>query len=177
IRQFLQSRQHRRVEWAREPDSRYNTRSLESERLLISATTASVKTGSDNVSFRQPTKQDGAAIAQIVRDTGVLDSNSVYAYLLIGEHFGDTSVVAELDGRIAGFISAYCPPAQPDTIFVWQVGVTAAGRGRRIATRMLFEIVRRTASAHVRYLDTTISPDNVPSMALFRGFARKLDTE
>jgi len=136
-----------------------------------------VKTGSDNVSFRQPTKQDGAAIAQIVRDTGVLDSNSVYAYLLIGEHFGDTSVVAELDGRIAGFISAYCPPAQPDTIFVWQVGVTAAGRGRRIATRMLFEIVRRTASAHVRYLDTTISPDNVPSMALFRGFARKLDTE
>lgn len=127
--------------------------------------------------FREPDKHDGAAIGQLVRDTRVLDANSVYVYLLIGEHFGRTSVMAETGGQCAGFISAYCPPDKPDTVFVWQVGVAEVGRGQGIATRMLLEILRRPACAHVRYLDTTISPDNTASMALFRGLARRLDTD
>lgn len=130
--------------------------------------------GQAEVHFREPSKHDGADIAQMVRDTGVLDVNSVYVYLLIGEHFSRTSVFAEIDEQCAGFISAYCPPDKPDTVFVWQVGVADAGRGRGIATRMLLEILRRPACAHVRYLDTTISPDNEPSMALFRSLARRL---
>lgn len=128
------------------------------------------------MTFREPTKHDGAAIAQLVESTGVLDVNSVYAYLLVGEHFGRTSVIAEVNGQLAGFISAYCPPDKPHTVFVWQVGVAAAGRGRGIATRMLCAILRREACAHIRYLDTTISPSNEASMALFRGLARKLGT-
>lgn len=114
---------------------------------------------------------------QLVQDTGVLDLNSAYAYLVIAEHFGPTSVVTELDGELVGFISAYCPPYKPETVFVWQVGVAEAGRGKGIATRMLIEIVKRQACGHVRYLDTTISPSNAPSQALFRGFARRLDAE
>lgn len=135
------------------------------------------KSSDAEVSFREPTQEDGAAIAQLVHDTGVLDTNSVYAYLLVTEHFGRTSVIAEVGRELAGFISAYCPPDIADTVFVWQVGVADAGRGRGIATRMLLEILRRPACAHVRYLDTTISPDNEPSMALFRSLARKLGTE
>lgn len=130
-----------------------------------------------SVVFREPDKFSGAEIARLVLDTGVLDVNSAYAYMLVGEHFGRTSVIAEVEGQLAGFISAYCPPDKPDTVFVWQVGVADAGRGRGLATRMLFEIVRRPACAHVSHLDTTISPSNTASMALFRGFARKLGTD
>lgn len=146
--------------------------------LAISSTdTASDRSAEPDIAFRQPDKHDGASIARLVRDTGVLDVNSEYAYLLVGEHFGRTSVIAEVDGQLAGFISAYCPPDKPDTVFVWQVGVAEAGRGRGIATRMLQAIVRRPACAQVSYLDTTISPSNTASMALFRGFARKLGTD
>jgi len=106
----------------------------------------------------------------------VLDANSVYAYLLIAEHFDRTSVVAEVDGQLGGFISAYCPPDKPDTVFVWQVGVSDKGRGQGLATRMLFEILLRPACARVSYLETTISPSNTASMALFRGLGSKLDT-
>lgn len=112
-----------------------------------------------------------------MRDSGVLDVNSVYVYLLIGEHFSRTSVVAETDGQLAGFISGYPVPDKPDTVFVWQVGVADAGRGQGIATRMLLEILRRPACAQVRYLNTTISPSNAASMALFRGLARRLGTD
>ena len=112
----------------------------------------------------------------------MLDLNSAYAYLLLGEHFADTSVVAELldaDGskQIIGFISAYLPPSKSDTVFVWQVGVAEAGRGRGVATGMLYEIVRRPVCKTVTHLDTTVGPSNDASMALFRGFAKKLGTE
>lgn len=107
----------------------------------------------------------------------MLDRNSVYAYLLVAEHFADTSVVAERDGQLLGFISAYRPPPKPDTVFVWQVGVAKAGRGSGVATGMLFDIIRRPACAPVRYLDTTVGPSNKASQALFRGFARRLGTD
>ena len=97
--------------------------------------------------------------------------------MLIGEHHASTSVVAEIDGELVGFITAYILPEKPDTVFVWQVGVAEAGRGKGLATRMLFQILKRQACADVRYLDTTIGPSNEPSQALFRGLARRLDTE
>lgn len=144
--------------------------------------TSSTSVDNAKVVYRQPAVDDGAAIWQLVKDTGVLDLNSPYAYLLFGEHFNATSVVAELveaDGskQIIGFISAYLPPSKADTVFVWQVGVAEAGRGRGVATGMLYEIVRRPACQSVTHLDTTVGPSNDASMALFRGFARKLDTQ
>ncbi|WP_353224814.1 diaminobutyrate acetyltransferase [Salinisphaera hydrothermalis] len=131
---------------------------------------------SDEVQFRPPAKHDGAGILRLVHDLGVLDPNSAYAYMLIGEHHADTSVVAEIDGRLAGFITAYILPRYPDILFVWQVGVSEAGRGQGLATRMLFEILKRPACFDVHYLDTTIGPSNEASQALFRGLARRLDT-
>ena len=132
--------------------------------------------------YRQPLVADGNDIWHLVKDTGVLDLNSRYAYLLLGEHFSETSVVAELlddDGnkQVVGFISAYVLPHKPNTVFVWQVGVAEAGRGRGVATGMLYEIVRRAACNKVSYLETTVGPSNEASMALFRGFAKKLNTE
>lgn len=110
-----------------------------------------------------------------MHELGVLDVNSAYAYMLIGEHHAGTSVVAEIDGELVGFITAYILPESPDTVFVWQVGVAEAGRGRGLATRMLLEILRRDACADVSYLDTTIGPTNEASRALFRGLARRLN--
>ncbi|WP_461110703.1 diaminobutyrate acetyltransferase [Salinisphaera aquimarina] len=132
---------------------------------------------SSSVTFRPPNKEDGAGILQLVHRLGVLDVNSAYAYMLIGEHHAGTSVVAEIDGKLAGFITAYILPESPEIVFVWQVGVSEAGRGQGLATRMLVEILKRPACADVCYLDTTIGPSNDPSQALFRGLARRLGTE
>jgi len=131
---------------------------------------------SDGVKFRPPQKEDGAGILKLVHDLGVLDVNSAYAYMLIGEHHSGTSVVTEIDGKLAGFITAYILPESPDIVFVWQVGVAESGRGKGLATRMLLEILDRPACEDVRYLDTTIGPSNEPSQKLFRGLARRLNT-
>lgn len=122
--------------------------------------------------FREPTVEDGAGMWGLVRDTGVLDLNSSYSYLILAEHFSDTCIVAERGGAVVGFVTAYIPPKQPDTLFVWQVGVAEGERGNGLASRMLDELLQRPACAGVSYLDATVTPSNGPSSALFRSFAR-----
>ncbi|MGD2116620.1 MAG: GNAT family N-acetyltransferase, partial [Acidobacteriota bacterium] len=80
------------------------------------------------VTIRAATPEDGGAIWRLVKDSRVLDVNSSYAYLLWCKHFGHTSVVAELDGEPAGFVTGFRPPEHPEVIFVWQVAVAAAAR-------------------------------------------------
>ena len=127
--------------------------------------------------FRQPTAEDGYPLNQLVENSPPLDPNSVYCNLLQCTHFSDTSVAVEEDGQLVGFISAYIPPAKPDTVFVWQVVVDKSQRGRGLAKKMMQEIVRRPACDKVAYLETTITPDNEASWALFRSFARDMNTE
>ncbi|MGD8860572.1 MAG: diaminobutyrate--2-oxoglutarate transaminase [Myxococcales bacterium] len=131
--------------------------------------------GSDDVSFRVPTPDDAAALHALCQRVG-LDLNSAYAYLLVSSHWADTSVVAELDGKIAGFVSGYRPPSHDDAYFVWQVGSAPEARGRGLARRMILEVLGRDACRGVRYIEATVTPDNEASQRLFASVARELDT-
>ncbi len=120
------------------------------------------------VSLRQPTDQDGYSLHQLVSRCQPLDINSVYCNLLQCTDFATTAIAAEnAQGALVGFISGYCPPARPDTLFVWQVAVDSSMRGQGLALRMLLALIERVAEQGVRYLETTISPDNAASKALF----------
>ncbi len=131
----------------------------------------------DGVSIRSATMEDGADVWRLVRDSKVLDVNSSYAYLLFLDRFGETSVVAEEEGQVVGFVTGFRPPESPDVIFVWQVAVDASMRGRGLAGRMLDALVGLDGCEGVRYLETTVTPSNGPSRALFASFARSMDAE
>ena len=130
---------------------------------------------SAQVLLRRPVSEDGAAVHQLIGNCPPLDTNSLYCNLLQATHFSATSVAAELNGALVGFISGYIVPERPDTLFIWQVAVAEEGRGMGLAGRMLQEILARPACAEARHLETTITPDNEASWALFRSLARKLD--
>lgn len=122
--------------------------------------------------LRKPEAKDGAAIWELVRNCPPLDENSMYCNLIQCDHFRDTCVVAELDGGIAGWVSGYLPPNDPDTLFVWQVAVSGAARGRGLGALMLRELIQRDTCEGVTRLQTTITSGNEPSWSLFRRFAR-----
>ncbi|GAA5524901.1 hypothetical protein Maes01_01460 [Microbulbifer aestuariivivens] len=127
------------------------------------------------VLLRKPASEDGAEVHRLISRCPPLDENSIYCNLLQATHFADTSVAAELDGQLVGFVSGYLIPARADTLFVWQVAVAEEGRGMGLAGRMIRDILARPHCQQVRYLETTITPDNKASWALFRGLARRLD--
>ena len=101
-----------------------------------------------------------------------LDTNSSYCNLLQCSHFANTSVAAERDGELMGFISGYAVPERPDTLFVWQVAVSEQARGVGLASRMLTHILARPRYEQFCYLETTITEDNQASWALFKRFAK-----
>lgn len=111
----------------------------------------------------------------LARDSGALDLNSPYAYLMACRNFADTCIVAEgFGGDLAGMVLAYRQPAQPDTLFVWQIGVSHAWRGQGLGVSMLAELVGKTLPP-IAFVETTITPSNRPSRALFQAFARHMD--
>ncbi|WBB60104.1 diaminobutyrate acetyltransferase [Streptomyces sp. WMMC500] len=122
-----------------------------------------------------PRIEDGAAIWRIARDSGSLDLNSSYSYLLWCRDFADTTVVArDSDGAPVGFVTGYIRPARPETLVVWQIAVDAAFRGRGLAGALLDGLTERALQDRgIRGLETTITPDNSASDQLFRSYARR----
>ena len=126
--------------------------------------------------IRAPKTEDGAAMWKVAKKTGNLDLNSSYSYIMVADYFPASSVVAEEDGQIVGFISGFVLPERQDTTFVWQVGVDPDHHGKGIGTRMLTALLERSARKDVQFLETTVTPSNDASMALFGGVARRLST-
>ncbi|WP_299199603.1 diaminobutyrate acetyltransferase [uncultured Amphritea sp.] len=124
-----------------------------------------------SVILRNPTAADGYAVNQLINHIPELDSNSCYCNLLQCSHFSETSILAEHQGQVVGFISGYRKPQAPDTLFVWQVAVSPNARGCGLATKMLLNLLASEANRSVSHVETTITSDNAPSWALFTRLA------
>ncbi|MBT2387454.1 diaminobutyrate acetyltransferase [Streptomyces sp. ISL-11] len=129
----------------------------------------------EGLTLDTPGVEDGAAIWRIARDSGALDLNSSYSYLLWCRDFAATSAVARRpDGEPAGFITGYVRPERPGTLVIWQVAVDHAWRGRGLAAALLDGLVARTArELGVQGIETTVTPDNTASNRLFASFAER----
>ncbi len=129
------------------------------------------------IRYRGAAPEDGKALHRLVDDGGVLELNSCYSYVLLCDHFGGTTVVAEHEGEAVGFVTAYRPPSHPDTVFVWQVGTHPRMRGRGVARGLLDALIKRPGCRGIRFLEATVTPSNTASRRLFASFARHRGAE
>lgn len=125
--------------------------------------------------FRRPDKRDGAAVWETVEKSGALDLNSAYSYLMMSSYFPETCRVAYRGRRMAGFVLGFTPPRQPDTLFVWQIGVNPREQGQGLGKALLLDLLATPACGHLRYLEATVTPSNTASERLFRGVAGAFD--
>ncbi|MBE0435553.1 MAG: diaminobutyrate acetyltransferase [Methylomicrobium sp.] len=135
------------------------------------------KTPSPIITLSQPTAEVGAQVHRLISECPPLDPNSMYCNLLQSSHFSETAVAAKIGDELVGFVSGYRIPQRPDTLFVWQVAVGEKARGQGLATRMLLAILARPVNQDINRIETTITPNNKASWALFEGLAKKLDTQ
>ncbi len=140
----------------------------------MSTRTQDGKPPASSISFRHPRIGDGAPMLELVKASPPLEPNTCYAYLLLCHHFGDTCIVAEHEGDLWGFVVGYRPPKEPDTLFVWQIAVSSKARGQGLGSRLLRQLLESQPAGSVRYLTSTVTPGNEPSMRLFHSFAEKL---
>ncbi|MBN0988509.1 diaminobutyrate acetyltransferase [Amphritea pacifica] len=126
-----------------------------------------------SVILRTPTAADGFAVNHLINNIPELDSNSCYCNLLQCSHFSETSILAEYEGQVVGFISGYHKPQSSGTLFVWQVAVSSKARGCGLATRMLLQLLASDGNRSVSHVETTITEDNAPSWALFTRLSKQ----
>lgn len=126
---------------------------------------------------------DGAALWRLARSNG-LDENSPYAYLLFGEYFSASTLVAVSPsghgsggddghggrGDVVGFVMAFPAPGDPRRIFVWQIGVAESHRQQGIAASLLDELYARSGAA---FVEATVTPSNTASRTLFDRFGAR----
>lgn len=116
-----------------------------------------------NFSMQKPEKKDAAEIHAMLQPyKPYVGTNPRYTYLLICEHFNDTSLVAKtLAGEIVGFIAAYLPPNQRNTLFLWEIAVKEGYHGNNLYIRMVKHICKRIRPT---YLEATVNPSNASSI-------------
>ncbi len=122
---------------------------------------------------RRPTIADGAHMWRIASDSGELDVNTAYAYALLARDFRDTCRVATVAEQAVGFVTGYRRPDAPTTLFVWQIAVDPAFRGRNIGGLLLDALVRDLVD--VVAVETTVTQTNDSSRRLFGKFADRHD--
>jgi L-2,4-diaminobutyric acid acetyltransferase len=123
----------------------------------------------------RPSVADGAALWRIAKESGTLDLNSSYSYLLWCRDFAGTSAVARSEGgEPVGFVTGYVRPEAPETLLVWQVAVDGAYRGRGLAAALLDGLTARVAAERpLTTVETTITPGNTASERLFTSYAAR----
>lgn len=124
----------------------------------------------DGFEFDHPRLPEGREIWALIAEIGTLERNTPYAYLLFAHYFRSTVIVARQGGRVRGFVLGFRPPDRPETVFVWQVGVSPAARGRGLG-RLLLDVLIEAQPLGVRFMEATVTPDNAASEALFRSIA------
>jgi L-2,4-diaminobutyric acid acetyltransferase len=127
--------------------------------------------------LKKPVPSDGKSMWELVKKSKSLDLNSLYHYILMAHHFGDSSIAAFKGNELAGFVTAYFPPVSKETLFVWQVCVSEKFQGKGLGKKMLTSLARSELSQKVRYLDATITPSNNASIALFSSTAKALGSD
>jgi L-2,4-diaminobutyric acid acetyltransferase len=124
------------------------------------------------IRIEHPGVDDGRDLWRLARDSGELDLNSPYCYLLWCRDFSATSVVARAGRAVVGFVTGHVRQDADDTLFVWQVAVDRDHRDQRIGRQMLDGLATCMESLGCRYMEATVTPDNVPSARMFESFAR-----
>ncbi len=125
------------------------------------------------ITVERASPADAPAVHRIVVASGVLDPCSAYAYVLLCDRFRDTCLVARQHNAIVGFVTAFVPPRDPGTVFVWQIGVDARARGQGVGSRLLDALFEQPACRDVTHLEATVAPSNRASDRLFRALARR----
>lgn len=114
---------------------------------------------------------DTESLHKLINQSYVLDKNSTYCNLLQCTHFRDTSVAAVVNNELVGFVTAYVPPSEPATLFIWQLAVNELHRGTGLARKMINWLVSRPGLNKLTQLSATLAPDNCASRGLFESLA------
>lgn len=113
-------------------------------------------------------------LCQLIKSVGSLDLNSSYLYLLLAHYFSKDCLVAKIDQKIIGFVTAI--KTDNNTLFIWQIGINKNFQGQGIAKKLLQELIKKQPN-NIKRIEFSISPSNQASLGLFTKYAATIDSK
>jgi L-2,4-diaminobutyric acid acetyltransferase len=127
------------------------------------------------VRIRRPQLSDGNAVWELARRTESVDPGGRHALPALLQHLAETSLVAEVEGRLVGFVGGYRPPTNLPTLFIWQIDVEPTLHGQGLGRGLLHGLIQCPGCDGVEYLEATVGSSNLAAKRLFEGFAGDLN--
>jgi L-2,4-diaminobutyric acid acetyltransferase len=127
------------------------------------------------VRVRRPRLSDGTNVCELVRRARSAEPGSKDAWYLLVQQFADTSLVAEVEGRLVGFVGGHRPPTSPSSLLIWQIDVEPSLRRQGLGSALLHALIQCPGCAGIEYLEATLGSSNVAAKRLFEAFAQDLE--
>ncbi|MBW2508116.1 MAG: GNAT family N-acetyltransferase [Deltaproteobacteria bacterium] len=127
------------------------------------------------VRVRRPRPSDGNAVRALARRAEPLASGVEEALPPLLRHFADTSLVAEVEGHLVGFVGGYRPPTSLPSLLIWQLDIEPALRRQGLGSALLHALIQCPGCAGIECLEATVRSSNLAAKRLFEAFARDLE--
>ncbi len=118
-------------------------------------------------------------VHDLVRRCPPLEVYDAHVYKIMIRYFGKYCYVARKGKRVVGWVMGFPVSANPDTYFLWQIGIDADMQGSGLGTRLLKFVEMDLCEKRCRRIELTIDPENRPSQKLFdkNGYRNRSSTE
>lgn len=131
----------------------------------INAVNGLKKTG---ITFRAAREAEFLEVHDFISLCPPLESYAPHVFKILLRHFASTCCVAEMRGRIVGFVLGFVSQEHnPETYFLWQIGTSPFLQGTGLGVRLLAEAEKLAQKAGCERMELTIDPKNIPSQKLF----------
>ena len=125
------------------------------------------------MNIRNIEEKDSANLRAFINECKPLGLNTGIAYWMLGRYFNNTCFVLEENNKIVGFATAIISPTKPDTLFFWQLGISANLRGKNYSFLLIDKIVSAAKEFQCKYIEFTIFPNNIASIKTVTSYAKR----
>jgi len=127
--------------------------------------------------IRKSSVEDFRELHKLVGRIEKIVQHPPHFYKIMLRYFGNTIILAEEDGELAGFLLGFISQNNPEEYFIWQLGVDPRYRGRKIASKIMKETVETAREKGCKLVTATVETVNIPSQQLFESSGFRIVTE
>ncbi len=121
-----------------------------------------------DITIRSVTENDASLLHSLATSCPPLDVHTPYTYWVLTHMFRDGCFVAMDGDKPVGFVTTV---RKGDRAFLWQIGVLATHRSRKISTTLIESVVAWARDNGLTRVEMSIDKNNAASLGTFRAFA------
>ncbi|HHS13276.1 MAG TPA: phosphoribosylamine--glycine ligase [bacterium] len=117
--------------------------------------------------FQRASEADFLEVFDMVSKMPPLEPYQPHLFKIILRYFQNTCFVARCGDRLVGWVMGFRDQTNPETYFLWQIGILPAMQGSGLGTSLMKYVVKEMAEAGAGRIEATIDPENTASQKLF----------